>query len=487
MERPTMSSYIKEKELLLNNIKTVYHRYADFGISEIRQKSAFDLVTDIDCNIEQELSQLILSNFPNDHIHGEETTHEQQIVGRTWTIDPIDGTHNMACGIKLYGIQCALFDNGEPVLSVIYLPHFNQLYYAEKGCGCYLNDKPVYVKQNAPLNLAVVSFGDYPHNKSPRIANRQHSAIRHLYTRIAKIRMFGAACIDFASVAGGNSDATVVITRNLWDIAPGILLCKEAGGIIINLEGKPYQFGDVGVIACANNEIAQLLTEAFNGSFSLPIGKQQKEYRACIFDFDGVVVDSEKYHYRAWKKALQLVGFDLTQKQYLPLKSIGRQAVLQFVENQIGRQLSDTERQQVCNEKSRWFEKYAAKLSAKDFIKGVVPFVQYLSAHNIHTAVASSSTLCETMAERPPLNNVFDIVVSGSQPFPKKPAPDIFLAAAQQLEVSPSQCLVFEDSQAGIDAAVAAGMDVIAVGGIKSDKALLAIDNFDKLIELPNK
>lgn len=256
-------SFDFERELLSKKIIDIYNKNTRQGISNIIQKSTFDLVTDIDFNIEKDLSKVILENFPNDLIHGEETTHKELTDKRTWTIDPIDGTCNMANTIPVYGVQLALFEKNEPVLSMIYLPNFNMFMYAVKGEGSYLNGVKVNVKQNNPLNNAMISFGDYTH-KSVLLADLQHKAIGYLYPRIAKIRMFGAACVDFLCCASGKTDGTVVITKNLWDLAPGILICKEAGAIITNLTGEPYHFGDEGAVASCNMEIAQLLNNAFN-------------------------------------------------------------------------------------------------------------------------------------------------------------------------------------------------------------------------------
>ena len=255
--------YEAERNILIDSIKQIYQKYSCIGVGKIAQKTQFDLVTDIDCRIEYELIKTIHENFPNDKVHGEETSNNQIITGRTWTIDPIDGTCNMVRSIPLYGVQCALFDDSEVVLSVIYLPHFDEVLFAEQNNGCFLNGKRVHVKQNIDINNAIVSFGDYPHLKHSDIALRQHKAIGCLYPNIAKIRMFGAACIDFALVATGRIDGTVVITKNLWDITPGILMCKEAGAIITNLEGEDYGFGDSGVVATSSHVLSDLIAKAF--------------------------------------------------------------------------------------------------------------------------------------------------------------------------------------------------------------------------------
>ncbi len=250
--------YSRERMFIVEHMHKAFDLFAVNATYDIRQKTQFDLVTNIDTSIESYLSEVIRSEFPEDRIHGEEMSSKQEIIGRTWTIDPIDGTCNMAKRNPIYGIQCALFDCSELVLGVIYLPFLNETYWAVSGEGCYLNDQRIVPSMDAELNNAVISVGDYTH-KSEKNAQRQHKAIGLLYPQIAKIRMFGAACVDFSFVAAGRTDGTIVITKNIWDIAPGIALCKEVGAQVTNLEGEPFHFGDDGVVVSSNHDISMVL------------------------------------------------------------------------------------------------------------------------------------------------------------------------------------------------------------------------------------
>lgn len=255
-------AYIKEKNFIIEEIKKAYAMFAKAGPAIINQKSDFDLVTDIDFNIERCLIESIHAAFPSDNIHSEETQSCQSIIDRTWTIDPIDGTCNMTHGIKLYGIQCSLIENNEIVVSSVYLPWFDETYWAVKGCGAYLNENRLTVSKNVLLNNAIISFGDYSHSKNAN-SSIQHGAIGVLFNQIAKIRMFGAACIDFSFVASSKTDGTVILTSDLWDIAPGVLICKEAGCDVRSFEGTLYKVGDYGVIATADNKLTDLILAAF--------------------------------------------------------------------------------------------------------------------------------------------------------------------------------------------------------------------------------
>ena len=180
--------YTNELNFITEKIKEAYNRFAAAGPNDVRSKSAFDLVTEVDVNVETFLTQAIVEAFPNDRIHAEELSSSQTIEGRTWVIDPIDGTCNFAHNIPIYGLQCCLFDGGEPRMAVIYLPRQQELYTAMEGCGCYLNGERIRVDKSVTADTAVSSIGDFTH-KSDRLAALQYQAVGYLYPRVSKLRM----------------------------------------------------------------------------------------------------------------------------------------------------------------------------------------------------------------------------------------------------------------------------------------------------------
>lgn len=468
--------YTNELNFITGKIKEAYSRFAASSPKDIRSKSAFDLVTEVDVNIERFLTEAILTAFPNDKIHAEELSSSQEIIGRTWVIDPIDGTNNFAHSIPTYGIQCCLFDGGTPKMAVIYLPCQEELYTALDGKGCFLNGEKVTVDKSVTADTAVISVGDFTH-KSDRLAALQYKAVGYLYPRVAKLRMYGAASVDFAWFVSGRLAATVFTTRNLWDIAPGILMSRESGAIVMGLDGKPYDFSKEGVMLAANEEIAALMAEAFSPAIPMHMGDHRK-LKAFIFDFDGVVVDTEKYHYLSWCQSAAHVGYDLSWEEYLPLKSTGNTEITQYLCDHSGKEVSEELFQVMRNTKLTSFDKLVKDLSEKDVLPGIRDFLTWLNEQGVRTAVASSSNTSSGLAKRFDLTKHFAVVIDGNRKLPRKPAPDTFLLAASMLGVDPKDCIVFEDSLAGIEAAVNAGMPVVAVGGIRSDKAILHIQDF---------
>lgn len=251
-----MTPYASELALIRDALPEVYRIHGSPDQNEVMDKSAFDLVTQVDLRIEKELIRRIRHAFPGDHILSEETLASTPVTGRTWTIDPIDGTSNMAGGLPLYGVQCALYDGEDIVVSAIYLPQLGELYTAARGQGAHCNGQRIAVRpQDAEHSL--ISFGDFPHAR-PEEAQEEFALMQRLMPRIARCRMFGSACIDFAFLAAGRTQGTILFTRNRWDLAPGLLMAQEAGAVIRSPEGA-YTPESRAVIACADEALWQMI------------------------------------------------------------------------------------------------------------------------------------------------------------------------------------------------------------------------------------
>lgn len=255
-----MKQYEKEKELIISCLKESYNLFSQQGMS-IENKKEFDLVTSFDKNVEQYITNIINKEFPEDAILGEEFCPNTSILNRTWTIDPIDGTNNMAHNSMVYGLQVALIENDEIVFGVIYLPHLNEIYYGIKGFGSFLNDKKIETNRTVNANNIMVSLGDFSHN-SKEISEMQLNIVKFLKDKVARIRMFGAACYDYTFAAIGRTDGVIMLSRNLWDIAPGIIICKEAGLNVTDIKNRPYKIGELGVVVSANKDLHNILIDA---------------------------------------------------------------------------------------------------------------------------------------------------------------------------------------------------------------------------------
>jgi len=207
-----------------------------------------------------------------------------------------------------------------------------------------------------------------------------------------------------------------------------------------------------------------------------------QKIKAIIFDLDGVIVDTAVFHYQAWKKLANSMGFDLTETQNERLKGISRLESLDIL-LEIGKTdaISDEEKQQLATSKNEWYRENILKMTPKDILPGVKNFLQELKKAHYKIAIGSSSKNAGTILERIGMKDFFDAVVDGTKITRSKPDPEVFLKGARELNISPEQCLVFEDAESGIEAAKNAGMKTIGVGKPenlpKADKVIPGFQN----------
>lgn len=202
------------------------------------------LVTSVDLKCNTAIIKEIKKKFPKHNILSEETGKENNGSDYTWYIDPIDGTHNFARKIPLYGISVALGHKNNILIGAIAMPYFNHTYFAEKGRGAFKNSRKISVSKKKELNFYMVGF-DFPP------AKRHHSLgfLNNIKEHIVDIRDFGCAVYQAALLAEGKLDAYVIQKTNSWDIAAGFLIIEEAGGKVTNFEGKKWNLNDNSFVA----------------------------------------------------------------------------------------------------------------------------------------------------------------------------------------------------------------------------------------------
>jgi myo-inositol-1(or 4)-monophosphatase len=249
--------FSKEYEIIkkiINELDDLFFSKLNNLDIDINDKGKNDIVTSIDVEVEKYTIKKLQENFPDDNIISEETKSDVKLKNRNWVIDPIDGTCNFATGIPLYGFQIALTNIKDPLLSVIYLPELNQLYYAEKDNGAYLNNKRIFTSKNELLEKAIVTLGDFSKSNETSKSD-QLDIYPKLYDKILRFRMLGAACFDFCFLASGKTHAHIMFSNKLWDIMPGLLLVKEAGACITNLDGSEFDINFGAFIVTANENL----------------------------------------------------------------------------------------------------------------------------------------------------------------------------------------------------------------------------------------
>ncbi len=234
----------------------------DFGeLAELQvsKKGPADYVSAADTKAEQVLFEALTAARPGYGFLGEERgLIEGSDKTHTWIADPLDGTTNFLHAIPHFAVTVALERDGQIVAGVTYNPATNELYWAERGKGCYLNDKRLRVAARRDLGEAVLATG-IPFMGRPGHAQFLKE-LHQIAQRVSGVRRFGSAALDLAYVAAGRFDGFWERGLQRWDVAAGILLVTEAGGMVTDAEGGADALGSGGILA-ANADLHPLVLE----------------------------------------------------------------------------------------------------------------------------------------------------------------------------------------------------------------------------------
>lgn len=239
-------------------IKEGYHTQ-----KEIHHKGTVDLVTQYDVKTEAFVIEQLQTHFPDYTLIGEESfdkskgfNHKKAIY-----IDPIDGTTNFVHGIPHLGISLGVWVEGVPRLAVVYNPILDELFYASKGEGAYLNGTRLSVSKQQSLQQSLIGTG-FPYAKVNK--GLEHDwvlkTLTNLLANIRDIRRLGAAAIDLCYLAQGKIDAFYEIDLQPWDVSAGMLIVLEAGGKVTNAMGDTFSLESKSIVA-SNSRVHDVLLE----------------------------------------------------------------------------------------------------------------------------------------------------------------------------------------------------------------------------------
>jgi beta-phosphoglucomutase len=186
--------------------------------------------------------------------------------------------------------------------------------------------------------------------------------------------------------------------------------------------------------------------------------------KACLFDLDGVIVDTARFHYIAWRELANSLGFDLSEEQNEQLKGISRMESLDII-LAIGKvTLHEEEKLRLASEKNIRYLELCRQMTPDDTLPGVRIFLDELNAASIRIGLGSASKNAKIILERIGMLPYFETIVDGNRITKGKPDPQVFLIGAEDLQTEPENCVVFEDAVAGVQAAKAAGMLAVGIG-----------------------
>ncbi len=233
---------------------------------KVEEKEKNDFVTNIDKSSEEEIIYHLRKAYPNDSIMGEESGLLESSNGPSdviWSIDPLDGTTNFIRGIPHYAVSICCLKNGKPEHAVVYDPVKQEEFVASRGQGATLNGKRIRVSQQALFSGGLIGTGiPYRHSQQPFMPGYMR-CVEHFANEGSGIRRAGSAALDLAYVAAGRLDAFWEFGLRQWDIAAGMLLVTEAGGLVSDFKGGETCL-ETGNIVCGNPKMFKILLQIVN-------------------------------------------------------------------------------------------------------------------------------------------------------------------------------------------------------------------------------
>ena len=186
--------------------------------------------------------------------------------------------------------------------------------------------------------------------------------------------------------------------------------------------------------------------------------------KGAIFDLDGVIVDTAKYHYLAWKRLAEELGFEFKESDNERLKGVSRMKSLEILLEAGGLNFSDDVKLLLADKKNKWYVEYISNIDESELLKGAKEYLSKLKNSGVRIALGSAGKNAPILLDRLRIRALFDSIVDGNKVSRAKPDPEVFLTAARELGLKAEECVVFEDAEAGIAAARAAGMGIVGIG-----------------------
>jgi myo-inositol-1(or 4)-monophosphatase len=226
----------------------------------VDSKGDRDLVSAVDLSVEGRLRDFLGQRTPEIGFLGEEGGSAGRSADIAWVLDPIDGTVNFVRGLPLCAVALALVDRGRPVLGVIDLPFLGSRYSAMANEGAYLNDVRLVVRSTETLSEAMVAIGDFAVGPDSEKRNRLRLQVVSEVASVAlRVRMLGSAALDLAWLAEGKLDATIVLSNKPWDVAAGVIIAREAGATVTDIDGSDHDLSSTATLAAPPALISEVL------------------------------------------------------------------------------------------------------------------------------------------------------------------------------------------------------------------------------------
>ena len=228
----------------------------------IKEKGMCDFVTAVDEAVQNFIQKELQLLYPDILFVGEESTEASIDMNRlVWVLDPVDGTTNLIHDYKNSAISLALLDKKEVIAGIIYDPYLDEMYFAEKGKGAYLNEQPIHVSNAKSMNESLIAIGTSPYYKNEAADN--FKTFEKIYMDCQDIRRTGSAALDLAHIACGRIEGYLEKKLKIWDFAAGALIVREADGCVFDYEGNDRTMEPIGDVVAGNGSVAKILARDY--------------------------------------------------------------------------------------------------------------------------------------------------------------------------------------------------------------------------------
>lgn len=244
----------------------IHKKYFCSAFKVKTKSSSFDLLTTVDLEAEKAVVSLIRKYFPEHNFLAEENTYESTGSEYTWAIDPLDGTNNFVSGLPIFCASVALLRKNEVIAAAIYDVIRDELFYAQKNKGAFLNGKRLHVSSVDTFTRALLITGFY-YSRGKEILETLDAIKRFLFKRVIGLRRLGSAALDLCFVASGRAAGYWEFELNPWDFAAGKLIVEEAGGKITDSRGNKVNPCKKSFIVSSNNKIHNQMLSVINQSY----------------------------------------------------------------------------------------------------------------------------------------------------------------------------------------------------------------------------
>lgn len=246
---------------IIKNAGKIILKASDPEESVTEKSGDSNFVTVYDVLTQNYLISEIRAALPESEFIAEEKDNDSNLLNSKYcfVIDPIDGTTNFIHNYKQSSISVAVFSFGEPIFGAVYDPYLDELFYAEKDKGAYVNGKRMQMSER-DIDKAVISYGTSPYYKA-ELGNKTFDLCKDLFDIAADVRRTGSAAIDLAYLAAGRTDGFFEFRLSPWDFAAGCVLIGEAGGIITDMNGESVNFSAPSTIIAANKKVYPFVLE----------------------------------------------------------------------------------------------------------------------------------------------------------------------------------------------------------------------------------